>query len=340
MTKFVYDFLHRKVETWVGTSESNLTRTELSAYDADGNLITQTLYTDATSGRVTHYVYAPQQGGRLIKKTYDGSAEIDTFDYDWQGNLTEVAKYVTDETVPGNVRALTKHFYDSRGNRYATNVYGVVVSNGVGQYDEEKSVSENSWRSQSGQLLKTQSNNGLILKYQYDGAGRLIYEFASGDITETITPTYEQALNVAGDVVTTQKEYIYDESSNTIVVNYLDRIPGFDVTNTGPLTDGVSPEIARVSSIAYWYDGENRRTKTANYGRNGNNLRLTSQPTEPTGSGSEVLVTSTSYAYNVDGAAEAVTVSDPMGKFTVMRYDVFGRIYQKIENKKGNRSPA
>ena len=137
------------------------------------------------------------------------------------------------------------------------------------------------WFNQNGNVIKTQAPGGMVQKYAYDGAGRLVASYLTdggGDVAPASeSDSWTDAGNVTDDIVLEQSESQYDADGNTIF--QISRQRFHDATATGALGDpsSTTQPNARVYYSEFFYDPAGRTIAGVNLGTNGGTV-LTSRP--------------------------------------------------------------
>ena len=162
-------------------------RERLMTYDAAGNLLTLTV-TDRASGRARTWSYAYNGNGQVI--TVDGPrtdvADITSYTYDEQGNLTAIINALGHETriTRYNTHGQPEEIIDPNGlvTTLAYDARQRLISRTVGE--ETTSYAYDA----AGQLTKVTLPDGSFLVYTYDPAHRLtaIADVLGNRITYTL----------------------------------------------------------------------------------------------------------------------------------------------------------
>ncbi|WP_423230880.1 polymorphic toxin-type HINT domain-containing protein [Acetivibrio saccincola] len=282
-------------------------------YDVDGNLIKKTypdgkseVYTYTLSGQresvtdergTTYYEYDLMD--RLIKQINPDGTQI-TYTYDKAGNCTSVTVpsgttyYTYDElnrlksvTDPdGNT---TTYTYDAIGNRksvtypnkttteyeydYLSRLISLLNRNEAGEIISSYKYT----LGPAGNRIRTEENNGRVIKYTYDDTYKLIkeeIENPDGDKT-IIEYTYDAVGNrLSKSVNGVVTEYTYDENNRLIT-------EGQTVYTYDKNGNTLSKKTKTGEEVTYTYDYNNRLTK----------VNITGAKDAST----------VEYAYNVDG---------------------------------------
>ncbi|MBI4607305.1 MAG: RHS repeat-associated core domain-containing protein [Planctomycetes bacterium] len=344
ITAYTYDFLGRLETTRIGTNDStgdNMFEVERRYYDGattsspglgDGKLtqVVQRVDTLCANDRTTKYTYDYAQEGRLVK-VESPTGITRTLAYSVAGWLTDEKLYAGTEAT-GNLRAWRQHSYDARGQRFETRVYAVDPVTGSTNPTSDYTLAL-TWRSQRGEVLKTQEGGSILRKSQLDAAGRLVRSTVSWDTAES-GYTAATDLSLSGDTVVTQAETLYDAGSNPIIEKMLDRQPAY--ATQGLLPHG-NAAAAKARYVATWHDVEDRPTCEADYGDNGN-ANLAQRPASPP-TASDALKIVATREYTPEGHVSVIT--EPLGpdpavstddQVTTFLYDDLGRLTQRKEN--------
>jgi RHS repeat-associated protein len=258
--------------------------------------------------------------------------------------VTQVAKYDGDQQAitstsgvpdaPANslLRAEETVSYDEWGRVYRTDTYDIIQSGiSAGNTFTSNTLSSQTWYDNRSDVLASVRPGGLASKYVYDGAGRLIKQYATdgGVLANPSTwNAYANASSITNDIVLRQVELQYDVSSNLILLTSRDRFHNdatnnVTITGLGNLQNPTNTPNARVSYQSFYYDAANRQTDSAFWGTvggagtSGIGSGLTSVPAR---SGT-VLVSS--IGYSAAGWADAST--DAKGLVSKSYFDMLGR---------------
>lgn len=346
-----YDSRGRAISIWIGTDDTptsgvwatnNLTGTNMvkvseMEYDASGNLTKQTsIPGGGATNHVTETYYDWRNRPVAVKSGVEGSESTSTnrpiyyTDYDNLNQVTKTRIYDGDTvtiTITSGVpnapsssllRSQSTASYDELGRVYLTEVYSVNPTNGnIGSY----TLKSNTWYDARGQIIKSTTPGGLVLKSIYDGAGRTTISYATDGGGDS---GYSDVDDVTGDKVLEQYESAYDASGN--VLSQTVRQRNHDETGTGVLGTASTGIRARVSYVAYYYDFGDRTTAVANYGTYGASswTRASSVPSRS----DTILVTNFDY----DSAGRQWKVTDPKGIESRTSFDALGRTTKTIEN--------
>jgi RHS repeat-associated protein len=280
----------------------------------DDNLTQMTQYVDATTTRVTTFLY----DWRDRRTATDG--EVDFYEQLCFDNLGRVIHTDRrDTTATGNLVERVVTAYDDRGRVYQAVRYGVDPTTGI----VGNALTDNTWYDAAGKVLKSQSaGSQSFTKSVYDGVGRVTTQYTGYNLTDS---SYANASSVATDTILEQVETSYDAASNVIQVSIRQRY--HNATGVGPLGSPSSAQpLARVTYTANWQDGLGRVAATADYGTNGGTALV--RPATIPARSETCLVTSTAY----DNAGQVQTTTDPAGMTTCFSYDAAGREIQRILN--------
>jgi RHS repeat-associated protein len=335
ITRTVYDAQNRVTSAWVGTNDTpasgtwspsnpaGMTEVVSNQYDnngvGDGNL-TQTVQYPGSGqpNRETDYYYnwrneqVAEKAGVESSETDGVNRPLTVTTLDNLGQAIETQLYDGDGITPVIVggelllpssavtalRAETKTSYDAMGQVYQTQRFDVNQTDGT---VSTSALTTNYYHDLNGNLIAEDDPGGLWTKYSYDGANRPVMEYESDGGSGT---TWTDAGTVAGDVVLSQTQSVYDGDGNVIVSITSDRFNTDSDTATGPLGTPTSGVEARVSYSASYYDNIGRDIADMDVGTNGGTAWV--RPGSiPTGSNT-VLVTTYSYAAS---ALQAIQLS-------------------------------
>jgi YD repeat-containing protein len=371
ITRTVYDALGRPTQTWIGTDDTgwspaspgtNMTLANQNVYDdgdvGDGNL-TQTTQDPNGEARVTGTKYdwrdrpvltmsgvgaASGTHPPITLLTYDNVGRVVAQHvYDGDGvTFSTLDPGTADTTLASDRRAFTETLYDDRGRVFRTLQHSVNQTNG----SDGGALATDFWYDNRDDVIKTKAPGGLVTKNVYDAAGRLVTTYTTDGGGDS---SWSDAGNVTGDAVLEQVETTYDDNGNPILITTRQRHD--DDTGTGDLASA----SARVSFVANWYDEADRLTGTVNYGNNGSDSMTNAtsgsdiaadlDESAPPARGSfngwnQYLVTTYDYEYGAyqNVYAYAVTVTDPRGIATEIRYDSLGRKVEVWEAREGTLS--
>src|SRR5262249_46706135 len=140
-----------------------------------------------------------------------------------------------------------------------------------------------------GDVAKTSAPGGLVTKLAYDGADRVVTQYATdgaGDSTWADAVAIKSTNNVLSQIETT-----YDKNDNVIFT--VDRERFHDETTTGALGNPTTAPKARVYYAANYYDAVDRLTTTVNVGTNGGTAYT--RPSTPDARSDTVLRTDVAY---------------------------------------------
>lgn len=251
---------------WSPTNNSGANMVEVASYIydgggvGDGNLTKMTqIPGGGAADRVTEYAY--EWRNRLVStksgatstastESQDVQRQVTYYEYDNLNRITLVEEYDGDRatisasrptypsgTTASQLRARSETKYDNEGRVFASKVFKVDPSSGT--YSGSISLITNYWYDSRGNVIKVSEPGGLVTKAVYNGAGRMTKSYKSdGGDTRTgssggFDGTWDQALDVVGDVVLTQTEIQYDANGNVIATIKKDR--HHDAIGTGEL---------------------------------------------------------------------------------------------------------
>ncbi|MBX9677780.1 MAG: hypothetical protein K2X38_03370 [Gemmataceae bacterium] len=342
ITRTVFDVRNNAVAAYVGTDDTgatdndptgggapgnNMVVVSHSQFDGglsggDNNLTQTTQHVDASTSRVTQFLYDWRD------RRTDADGEIDSYQIQVFDNLDRVIR--TDRrntTSSGTLVARSTAAYDARGRVYQTVRYGVDPNTGaVGS-----PLTDNTWFDEASNTIKSQpAGSSLFTKTVYDGLRRVTIQYQGYDLSETGYPT---PADLADDTIFEQKEAAYDAASNAVQTT--SRMRYHDATGTGPLGDPSSAQPkARVTYTAQWQDGIGRTIASADYGTNGGTA-LVRPYLVPYGT-DWILVSEMEYS----SAGDIARSVDPSGMVTCMQYDAAGRETVKVLNCDGGSSSS
>ncbi|MDE2440229.1 MAG: RHS repeat protein, partial [Betaproteobacteria bacterium] len=176
----------------------------------------------------------------------------------------------------------------------------------------------------SGRLIATRDPDGVQVSYSYDASGRMSrVTAASGEYTELVWSggnlTRLETRSSAGGLLALRTRYAYD-GANRLVGVTIDRTP-----EDGVVSDG------NTVGITYTYDGDSKRVASISETGSGNFVSFTyvqvgsdfriASVVETVADGTTATTT---YAY--DTGNQRTTVTDPLGKVTVIAYDAAGNL--------------
>ncbi len=361
----VYDSAGRLTEQWLGTDDSagwegtsgtsNLVKTAALAYDANGNLTSQTLYVEGGASPASRQTtYTNDVRGRTIV-TVGPTAPYVVDKYDNVGRRVAVGLYSsssglgagTDPTTTSSNRvALSQTLFDEVGRVYKTEVRKIIQATGAEPVPPDI-LESLTWYDASGRVIK--EDGSQLIKIAYDRLGRQTNQFILADDNDT---TYSDASGVGGDHVLQEQQTAYRSTTSNVVLMtvVIDRFHD-DLGGTGALDsneDGETPDPLKLSSAdvsgrpqitAYWYDPLDRVTDTVVFGMydtdsNGSfdtfdrSSFIQNGVDSPPGRADDKL--RTTYTYNPDGSL--LEVRDPRDLKTRYLYDTAGRQTSVIRN--------
>lgn len=358
ITRTVYDGRGDVISTWVGTNDTpasgywsptnntgpaNMTETTIYTYDnggvGDDNLTEEAdIPGNGAAPRYTQYYYdwrdrqvaekdgvqANENDGTnrpIYYTTYDNLNEATSqSQYDGDGVTINTVNGVPQPPDPSLLRAYSTTEYDDQGRIYRTNTYDVNPQTGA---VSNSGLTTNYYYDHRGDQIAESDPGGLWNKDVYDGAGRLVTEYATDGAGGT---SWADADSVANDTVLEQVQTIYDADSN--VIETIDSQRFHNATGTGPLgnpTSTTQPQ-ARDYYTTYYYDAADRLTASVDVGTNGGTAYT--RPATPPARSDAALVTS--YTYNAAGWVQDTT--DPLGLDTRTSYDALGRTTETIQD--------
>jgi len=355
ITRHFFDSLGRSVSTWIGlddtptsglwsptnTAGTDLVKLSENEYDSGGigdGLLTKTTVIPGGSeaNRVTQFYHdwrqrtvATKSGVETTESTSVNRpisyVELDNLGqviasemYDGDGVTITTTNGVPDKPSSSLRRSRSETNFDEQGRAYQSKTFSVDPTNGN---ISTNALTSNSWFDHRGQIIKQSSPGGLVMKYQYDGAGRTTKSFVTDGGGDS---AWSDADDITGDVVLEQTEPTYDVSGNVLMTTQRRR--NHDETGTGELGTATTGVKARVSYATTYYDKGDRATASVDVGTNGGSS-YTRPSTVPSRSDT-VLVTDVNY--NAAGWVE--TVTDPRGIVGKTYQDNLGRNTKTIEN--------
>jgi len=230
---------------------------------------------------------------------------------------------VPDAPGTNKLRAEMTTDFDDQGRVWRSSVFSVNETTGA---ISTASLKSQNWYDHRGSLIKSSAPGGLVTKYVYDGAGRIIKQFMTDGGGDS---TWDNAKEEVGDIVLQQSETQYDPNGNVIVS--IDRMRFHDASapggNSGDLSLSPASGSARSSYQVFYYDRANRLTDSVDAGTDGGSAysRPSTAPTDRTD-----IPLITHYAYN--DAGEVETVTDPRAIDSKTYYDLAGRTIKTIAN--------
>ncbi|MEX2027309.1 MAG: hypothetical protein WEH44_08405, partial [Pirellulaceae bacterium] len=337
ITRSVFDVRGQLIETWIGTADASATQAHPNGDDSDpeanafgnnmklvtsreydgganggnGNLTQLTQHVDASTTRVTAYLY----DFRNRRTAIDG--EVDFYQINTYDNLDLVTLVQRkDTTSGGNLIAQSEAKFDDRGRAYQSIVYAVNPSTGA----TGNTLTDNAWYDAESNVLKSRPASSVAFaKSTYDGLGRATARYtAYYDGGGTDDPA-----SLTDNKVFEQVEISYDDASNVTAQATLMRY--HDAAGTGALVAGTT---ARPGYTASWHDGVGRSVAIAQYGNQGDDSALFTRPDSPPDSSDDVLVSQTRY----DETGEVSETVDRAGIVNHTLYDHAGRTTCTIAN--------
>ncbi len=337
----VYDAIGRPVSSWAGTNDTpasgfwspsnpaGMVKLADAEYDhggvGDSNLTAYTLHPGhGRADRRTELAYDWRNRLEAVKEGVEAvegesvNRPLARYTYDNLGQVLTAAVYDGDTVAVGTAptdarrRAVSAFSYDEYGRAYRTDSYAANQTTGA---LAAVPLTEQVWYDLRGLAVKTQSADGRVSKWQYDGLGRVTADFLTdggGDAT------WDEAHTLTGDTVWAQTEYAYDAASQ--LVQTTGRARAFGQAGTGPLGTPTAGVQARVSYAGYYYDAAGRPTDAVDVGTNGG-VPWTRPASAPARSDT-VLVSSVGY----DGGGRPQDATDPRGLTARTAYDLLGRV--------------
>jgi RHS repeat-associated protein len=311
-----------------------------------------------TGQRITDYLYDVR--GNLIV-TEPPLAPFSVNKYDLRRRVTATALYsstsgltaATDPAATGatsNRVALSKTFYDSRGQVWKSERWKITQSNGT----DADHLEALTWRDAAGRVIKQGGTSNS--KTAYDRLGRVIHQYT---LARNDDSTYAHATDVAGDIVLEQSDTVYDNEDKTgLVVMTANFMRNYNDITTG--TGGLYPDaldsnadnnvykytaadlVGHTQITCYWYDELDRPQDTVAYGTYGNadfDRRPSSVWLGVPSRSSTALRTTTVYNDNGTVAAVQAPKVDTNPIETDYRYDQALRKVAEIRNYK-NGTPS
>lgn len=238
--------------------------------------------------------------------------------------------------------SLVQYKYDEQGRIYeeVRHKIGQVSGTDIGQ--DLDSYTWQVWHDSVGRIVR-ESRSDLV-KHIYDRLGRRTHSYT---LIKDADSSYNGAFDVSDDYVAFEHQLVYEAETGNVLMDVAisryhddDLRRGVGNATEGPLdlnNDGGSPSqmnltaadvLGRPQITAYWYDDLDRLRTTARYGTNAGSTFDRSTVSEPTVSGSGVLVEQTSY----DAAGRLSSAVDPMGRVVAFEYDDAGNTVTLIEN--------
>jgi YD repeat-containing protein len=284
------------------------------AYDANGNLIRQTVYgntlslstSQALSAQLTtagvasavasftaqHATTTVYDADNRALYTIDALGDVTQLTYDGAGRLIETQQYANAITLPGTINAATIAAAitaaGTTGVRTTTTSYtsrGQVMST-VDALGTNASYTYNGL----GQKISYTNRDGAVWTYTYDSAGRLI---------QTQSPQV-----TVGSYSTTNGQFQTATSQSLYTSNTYDAFG--DLVSVSQGYGASASAITTVSTTGYAYDALGRRIQTT-----------------------DALGHTTTTTYNALG--QAVVAKDANGNLTYTVYDADGRVLDRID---------
>lgn len=332
ITRTVYDVRGLTSKVYIGTNDTGATQNDPTGggasgnnmvqitgmvYDdgmsgGDGNLTKNTAYVDASSSRVTSFLYD------FRNRRTATNGEVSFYEEVLYDNLNRVIRRDRkNSTAAGNLIAQSETKFDARNRVYRTLRYAVNPSTGlVGD-----SLSDNTWYDASRNVLCTlPAGSDQFSKNVYDGIARMITSYSGYTPSGPINPS-----SITSDVIFEQGGTTYDNASNVTATTFRQRWD--NATGNGSLNGPTTQPKSRNSYTANWSDALGRTIATANYGTNNDG----SQPTRPgtvPASSDTVLVNQIHY----NNTGEGFETVDAAGKVDRTYFDNAGRTTKTIQN--------
>lgn len=354
ITANVYDALGRTVETWVGTDDTNATRTNPGAGSSDLVQTYNAIYNedgdgpprahliraewlkpnldgslDGSSDEFTGAVYTYDDLGRRTRILPDvGPRTFVTYNDAGQTVSTVIYKNPGSPTTPADLLAQSTSIYDGAGRVVESRVYEVDGSSAPSKYI----ASTVAYDALGRQALSFNAQGAGSLT-EWDDAGRVIRQTVFSDnggddtdpsddivVTETVIDYLTSGPGAGRPYLRTSYQRNHDANAAT-----------GDLLST-------QPSIAQRTYSATWYDQAGRATHSAYYGHNGH-AALTDY--DPGGGGTtygdgppapdssdNVIVSQTNY----DDAARVDTVTANDGVVSKFFYNDAGQRTHVVEN--------
>jgi RHS repeat-associated protein len=306
--------------TGSGASGNNMVAVTSQEFDndqagGDTNVTKSTQQVDATTGRVTRFLY----DWRNRRIATDG--ELEFYELICYDNVDRVLRIDRrDTTASGNLIVRIDSKYDDQSRVFRTTRYGVNPATGEVGYG----LTDNIWYDGQGKVVKSMGTGSqLFVKTIYDSLGRATFSYNGYDLDET---TYAEVGSISDDVILEQSETSYDTASNVIQITRRQRYHNAPDTQKGPLQNSSSSPKARVTYYAKWPDAIGRNRASADYGTNaGTGL---SRPNTIPPRNDTTLVTSSEY----DSTANLAQTTDATGMITRFTFDATGRQASRTVN--------
>ncbi|MEQ9617408.1 MAG: hypothetical protein RLN60_05175, partial [Phycisphaerales bacterium] len=357
VSRTVFDELGRVSSSWIGTNDnemqfpggdtsgtSDMVKVSETVYDSgndggNGYVTKRTLFVEDSTTDKRETTFAYDYRGNMVLQTNPQAPHVFT-KYDAvinrpvaTGTFSSVASIVvgTDDptTETTNRLGLNRTYYDELGRVWKTTRHEIDESDG----SNDDNLETLTWYDERGQVIK--ALNGGLTKTTYDRLTRATHRFVLATDNDTV---YDDANDVAGDIVVTESQTTYDaETGEVVMTAQIDRFHDDGLTGTtGALdTNADGDELlytasnleGRIQITAMWYDEQNRMIDTVRYGTNGGSNFDRDGLATPSRSDTELRTTVT---YNDDGERQDLT--DPMGLVTRTAYDDLGRVVTVIAN--------
>lgn len=306
-THYTYDTAHRPISKTVYDVNDNITYQETYSYEITPDYIKQTTTVLGGDGNpsVVTSVYTDKYGNKI--KTENGT-DIETYTYDYMGNLLTVKSPVANAEGTSDVRTIE---YDHMGNVISeTDELGNVVT---AEYDR------------LGRMTKTTDQNGNATEYVYDNLGRVI---------EQKTPFEEKD----GTVYYSVKKMWYDNNGNVVKERVKTNAPGSAETyNEVKYTYDNRNRLVMTETS----DGEKSNYTQNYYDAVGNLLRVYTGLSSPltinglddvTGNDTDYAVTK----YTYDAVNRLLSAEDALGKTETNVYETATGLLLSSTDRNGN----
>ena len=122
--------------------------------------------------------------------------------------------------------------YDEQGRVYQSVQHDIDQNNGA----DNGTLVTYTWYDHRGNVIESKAPGGLVTKYSYDGAGRLV-ETSETDGESGMS--WAVAGNVSGDIVLQQSMSIYDNNGN--VIFSVEKLRNYQYLGLGELVTAIDP---------------------------------------------------------------------------------------------------
>jgi RHS repeat-associated protein len=333
-TSFSYDVSGLPSDV-LRTAPGATSLTQSFAYDEAGRRVAET----TPLGFETTYSY---DGALLAASSWngDGKSGYQTFTYDDDAQMTSIG--VGDKV--GNTTARTDLAYDAVGSVH--DILRVAVDGSATMARECRDVAP------EGRVMETVSAEGIRVRYQYDGVGRVL-SVEAGDLGPSSRAWDDQCLahptggtqrfvlatfqyDAAGHMVSSTDErgritrYTHDGFGRTIIVARPDGTQarrGYDAMNAVTWEAVYTTAGAPPYRMPSWSDGSLRTATEYSYDLRGRLKEIKRWHFElgPTPVGDGYSTTTLAY----DDVAHTVTTTDDAGNQSVTRSDGLGRVVEE-----------